>query len=164
MHFKILWCSCFRDAGIYNREHFVEFDERIFQQTIAIPTGTNLGQLLAGLFLYPYVTDLIQDLMRAGKECLAQQFNFTYRYIDNVLSLNNSKFSEYLEFIYPRELEIKETSETTTSSSYFDLYLYIDKGNLTTMLYDSYFSVFEQQYFFFFCTSIRCLRLTVYPL
>ena len=46
------------------------------------------------------------------------------------------KFAEYLEFIYPRELEIKETTETAASSSYLDCYLYIDNGRLTTKLYD----------------------------
>ena len=62
------------------------------------------------------------------------QFNFPYRYKDDVLSLNNSKFSEYLEFIYPRELENEETFGTITSSSY--IYIYIDNGKLTTRLYD----------------------------
>ena len=38
-------------------------------------------------------------------------------YIDEVLSLKNTKFAEYLDFIYPRELEIKETTETAASSS-----------------------------------------------
>ena len=38
--------------------------------------------------------------------------------------------------IYPRELEIKETTETSASSSYLDCYLYIDNGKLTTRLYD----------------------------
>ena len=60
----------------------------------------------------------------------------TYRYIDNVLSLKTTKFAEYLEFIYPREFEIKETTETTASSSYLDCYLYIDNRKLTTRLYD----------------------------
>ena len=69
---------------------------------------------------------------------LAQQFNFTYRYIDDVLSLNNTKFAEYLEFItvYTCELEIKETTETAAASSYLDCYLYMDNGKLTTRLYD----------------------------
>ena len=66
----------------------------------------------------------------------AQQFNFTYRYIDDVLSLKNIKFAEYLEFINPRELEIKKTTETAASSSYLDCYLYIDNGKLATRLYD----------------------------
>ena len=61
---------------------------------------------------------------------------FTYRYIDDVLSLKNTKFAEYLEFIYPCELKIKETTETAASSSYLDCYLYIDNRKLTTRLYD----------------------------
>ena len=43
---------------------------------------------------------------------------------------NNSKFSEYLESIYPRKREIKETSETITSSLYLVLHLYIDIGQI----------------------------------
>ena len=41
-----------------------------------------------------------------------------------------------MEFIHPRELEIKETTETAASSSYLDCYLYIDNGKLATRLYD----------------------------
>ena len=89
---------------------FVEFDGRIFQQTIGIPMGTNCTLLLAGLFLYSCEAEFVKSLLLAGKKHLAQQFNFTYRYIDDVLSLKNTKFAEYLEFIYPRELEIKETT------------------------------------------------------
>ena len=58
--------------------------------------------------------------------------SFLYRYIDDVLSLKNTKVAEYLEFIYPRDLKIKETTVT----AYLDCYLYIDSGKLTTRLYD----------------------------
>ena len=115
---------------------FVEFGGRIFQETVGIPMGTNCAPLLAGLFLYSYEVEFVQSLLQAGKKHLAQQFNFTYRYIDDVLTLNNKKIAVYLEFIYPRELEIKETTETTASSLYLDCYLYIDNGKLTTRLYD----------------------------
>ena len=115
---------------------FVEFGGRIFQQTIGIPMGTNCAPLLADLFLYSYEAEFVQSLLQAGEKHLAQQFNFTYRYIDDVLSLKNTKFAEYLEFIYPRELKIKETTEAAASSSYLDCYLYIDNGKLTTRLYD----------------------------
>ena len=53
-----------------------------------------------------------------------------------ILSLNNTKLAEYLEFINPRELEIKETTETAASSSYLNCYLYSDNGKLTTRFYD----------------------------
>ena len=115
---------------------FVEFGGRIFQQTIGISMGTNCAPLLVDLFLYSYEAVFVQSLLQAGKKHLAQQFNFTYRYIDDVLSLKNTKFAEYLEFIYPCELEIKETTEAAASSSYLDCYLYIGNGKLTTRLYD----------------------------
>ena len=112
---------------IYNI--FVEFGDRILQQTIGIPMGTNCAPLLADLFLCSYEAEFIQSLLQAGKKHLAQQFSFTYRYIDDVLQ---TKFAEYLEFIYPRELDIKAAA----SSSYLDCYFYIDNGKLTTRLYD----------------------------
>jgi hypothetical protein len=36
---------------------------------------------------------------------LAQTFKSSFRYIDDVLSLNNSRFCDYLHRIYPNELE-----------------------------------------------------------
>jgi hypothetical protein len=48
-------------------------------------------------------------------------FNFTYRYIDDVLSINNSRFAEFLPLIYPPELEVKETTYTASSASFLDL-------------------------------------------
>ena len=111
---------------------FVEFTGRIFQQTIGIPMGTNCAPLLADLCIE---AEFVQSLLQAGKKHLAQQFNFTYRYIDDVLSLKNTNFAEYLEFICPRELKIKETTEAA-AFSYLDCYLYIDSGKLTTRLYD----------------------------
>ena len=114
---------------------FVEFGGRIFQQTIGIHMGTNSAPLLADLFLYSHEATFVQSLLQADKKQLAQQFNFTYRYID-VFSLKNTTFAEYLEFIYACELEIKKTTETAASSSYLDCYLYIDNGKLTTRLYE----------------------------
>ena len=53
--------------------------------------GTKCAPLLADLFLYSYEAEFVQSLLQAGKKHLAQQVNFTYRYIDDVLSLKNTK-------------------------------------------------------------------------
>jgi hypothetical protein len=67
----------------------------------------------------------------------ARAFYFTYRYIDDVLSINNSRFAEFLPLIYPPELEVKETTDTTSSASFLDLYLeFDDSGQLSTNIYD----------------------------
>ena len=58
-----------------------------------------------------------------GKKKLASQFNFTYRYIDDVLSINNPDFDNYLGQMYPAELEIKDTMDSNTSASFLDLLL-----------------------------------------
>ena len=58
-------------------------------------------------------------------------------YIDYVLSLNNSKFGDYVERIYPIELEIKDTTYTVKSASCLDINLEIDnESRLKTKLYD----------------------------
>jgi hypothetical protein len=44
--------------------------------------------LLADLFLYSYETDFMYGLLKKNEKKLARSFNFTFRYIENVLSLN----------------------------------------------------------------------------
>ena len=79
----------------------------------------------------------MQELVRKKDKKLAISFNSTFRYIDDVLSLNNSKFGDYVDRIHPIELEIKDTTDTVKSASYLDLHLEIDnEGRLKTKLYD----------------------------
>ena len=74
---------------------------------------------------------------RQNKKKVARSFNFTLRYIDDVLSLNNSMFGDFVDRIYPSELEIKDTTDTDRSASYLDLHLEIDsEGRLRMKLYD----------------------------
>ena len=115
---------------------FVVFGGIVFQQTIGIPMGTNCAPLLADLFLYSYEAEYIQHLISNKQKKLAASFNFTFRYIDDVLSLNNDEFHNHLHAIYPPELEIKETTESASSASYLDLLLSVSKGTLSTKLYD----------------------------
>jgi len=89
---------------------FIMFQGRVFQQTVGIPTGTNYVLLLADLFLYSHEADFIQGLLKKNEKKLVRSFNFTFRYIDDVLSLNNSRFGDFFDLIYPIELEIKDTT------------------------------------------------------
>ena len=89
------------------------------------------------MFLYSYETGVIQGLLKKTEKKLAQSFNFTFRYIYYVLSLNNCKFGDFVDRIYPIELEIKDTRDTDRSASYLDLRLEIDsEGRLRTKLHD----------------------------
>jgi hypothetical protein len=88
---------------------FIMFGGRVFQQTVGIPTGTNYV-LLVDLFLYSHEADFIQGLLKKNEKKLVRSFNFTFHYIDDVLSLNNSKIGDFFDLIYPIELEIKDTT------------------------------------------------------
>ena len=64
--------------------------------------------------------------------------NSTFRYIDDILSLNNSSFDDFVDRIYPIELEINDTTDTDRFASYLDLHIEIDnEGRLRTKLYDN---------------------------
>jgi len=70
---------------------------------------------------------------------LAKNFNFSLRYIGDVLSLNYSRFGDYLYLIYPSELEVKDTIDIQRFASYLDIHLEIDNGKwLKTKVYDKH--------------------------
>jgi hypothetical protein len=83
-------------------------------------------------------------------------FNHTFRYVNEVLSISNHNFHNYVHLIYPDELEIKDTAEADKSASYLDIVLnVVSNGRLTTLLYDKcddfYFAIVK---FPFLCSSI----------
>ena len=80
---------------------FVVFAGKVFQQIIGIPMGTNCAPLLADIFMYSYEAEFIQSLLSTGMKWLASQFNFTFRYIDDTLSISNPDFEYYLGQMYP---------------------------------------------------------------
>jgi hypothetical protein len=110
--------------------------------------GTKCVLLLADLLLYihNYEAHFVQKLLRGNNKKLAVSFNHTFRYIDDVLSINNHNFHNYVHLTYPDELQIKDITESDKSASYLDILLNIDSnGRLTTTLYDKrddfYFSM-----------------------
>jgi hypothetical protein len=71
---------------------YVVFGDQVFQQPVGIPMGTNCPPLLADLFLYSYEAEFVQKLLQNNNKKLAVSFNHTFRYIDDVLSINNHNF------------------------------------------------------------------------
>jgi len=69
---------------------------------IGIPVGTNCAPLLAYLSLHTYEADFLQGLLKNKDRKLSQTFNSSFRYIDDVLWLNNSQFGDYQYRIYPK--------------------------------------------------------------
>ena len=106
---------------------YVVFAGKVFEQAVGIPMGTNCSLLLADIFLYSYKAEFIQSFLSIGKKQSVSRLNLTYRYIDDVLSISNQIFENYLGQMYPVELEIKDTLESITSAFYPDLLLSIGR-------------------------------------
>jgi hypothetical protein len=64
--------------------------------------GTNCASVFADLFLYSYEADFMQGLLKknGNEKKLALSFDFTFRDIDDVLTLNNSRGGDFVDRIY----------------------------------------------------------------
>ena len=71
--------------------------------------GTNFASLIADICLYSYEADFIQTSL----EQLASQFSFTYKNIDEVLSINNPDFDNYQGWCIPLSLRTKTRRRAT---------------------------------------------------
>ena len=97
--------------------------------------GTNCALLLADLFLYSYEAEFVHSLLKAVKKYFAQQFNFTYRYIDDVLALKTTNLKNIWNFSI--HVSLKERKQRRLQPPpHIWIALYIDNGKLTTSLYD----------------------------
>jgi hypothetical protein len=70
-----------------------------------------------------------RGFLKKDERKLARSFNFTFRYIDALLSLHNTTCSDcvdHIEPIYSFEIEIKGTTDTAETASCPDLHLDID--------------------------------------
>ena len=108
---------------------------RVFQQHIGIPMGTDCAPLLANLYLFYYEYNYMKNLMKLdyGK---ALKFNFTARYIDDLLSLNNTLFMNETPNIYSQELVLNRTSESDVHVSYLDINISIKHNLFLNNVYD----------------------------
>ena len=98
--------------------------------------GTNCVPLLADLFLYSYENEFLDKLIKEGKRKFARKFNLSYHYTDDLISFSNKRFKEFISDIYPKELTVSKTTESTSVASYLDLLVTRDKNNITIRSYD----------------------------
>ena len=109
------------------------FDGHVYQQTV-IPMCTNCALLVADVFLFSYEADSVQHLQNNKfKKQNKTSFNLTFCYIDDAISLNNPKFNDSIDVIYPEELEIKDTTDAPKWDNDLDIRLEFDEDcNLYT--------------------------------
>ena len=87
--------------------------------------------------MHSFEAHFMQHLQKSKFKKQKTSFNLTFYYVDDVLSLNNHKFNDYIDVIYPEELEIKNTTDAPKWVNYLDIRLEFDEdGKFYTRLYD----------------------------
>ena len=121
---------------IFLNNIFIKFNNKIYQQVIGIPTGSNCSQELANLYLLSYEYEHVIHLIEEGlEEATYTQFNS--RYIDDLLSFNDMGYMELVYTdIYPKEMVLNKTNTTSISADYLDVHIEIVNDKFVTSLYD----------------------------
>ena len=97
---------------------YVNIGDRTYRQCVGIPMGTDCAPLLANLFFITSI-NIWKNLIK-NNITLARKFNHTMRYVDDLLTLNNSAFEQRISDTYPSELQLKRTTECPNKLSYLD--------------------------------------------
>ena len=93
-------------------------------------------RFLANLLLYYYESSWLKSIKKTNNH-LARKFGKVFRYIDDLLALNDANFFEsYHHQIYPSELQLNKENEVNTETNFLDLHISIDNKVFTTKLYD----------------------------
>ena len=135
-----LYLSC--DDVVYLLEWLVDntyvtIGDKIFKQCIGIPMGTDCAPYLANLFLYAYEFDFMNNLIKKKNWMMLRKFSRCFRYIDDLLTINNDNFMErWAHKIYPQELSLTCEDKTDQEVNFLDLHLEIKKQTLSHRLFD----------------------------
>ena len=86
--------------------------------------------------LFYYESTWLNSIKRSNN-ILARKFGQVYRYIDDLLAINDGhSFEQYYRDIYPDELQLNKENESDLSTNFLDLHIEIDNGVFTTRIFD----------------------------
>ena len=98
--------------------------------------GTNSARLVADLFLLCYERDFMLFLSEDNQSDVIEAFNSTFRYLDNLLNIDNNFFESMINRIYLTELQLNIANVSDNEASFLDLHLSISDGFVKTKIYD----------------------------
>jgi hypothetical protein len=108
---------------------YVANGNTLYRQSVGIPMGTNCGPVVANLYLYAYESKFIDGLIQNNQTETAKKFHTTFRFIDDVLSLDNNAFRN--SRIYPPGLTLNETTEPNMTTAFIGMQIKKDQNKWT---------------------------------
>ena len=109
--------ECYKLVTDVIENTYVTFADFVFKQVKGVPMGGNASPMLADLSLAMLEYKFLQN---TSNFALAKEFNYTCRYIDDILSINidgpTIDFLQLAKNIYPVSLELSKTSEINNAT------------------------------------------------
>ena len=87
---------------------YIRFVSKLYRQIVDIPMGTYCAPLQADLFLFCYERDLMLSLSDDNQPEVNETINSTFRYLDDLLNIENNFFDSMVNHIYRSELQLKK--------------------------------------------------------
>ena len=98
--------------------------------------GTNCAPLVADLFLFCYERDFMMSLSDDKQADIIDAFNTTFRYLNDILKINNVYFDNMVSQIYLSELYLNKANTSYTEAAFLDLHLSNSIYIVSTKIYD----------------------------
>lgn len=115
---------------------YFRLGDKLFRQDVGIPMGSDPAPAFANLFLFHYESSWLNSIKKTNN-ILARKFGQVFRYIDDLLALNDGhSFESYHHDIYPEELQLNKENDDNNSTNFLDLHITIENGVFTTKLFD----------------------------
>ena len=115
------------------RNSYILFDNKIFRQIKGIPMGSNYSPNAANLYLHFYEDKFLKINPLAGR----LRYKNSFRFIDDLLCINNRDSLYDINSIYPRSLQITNTnSDPHKKCAFLDISIEIVNGIINHKIYD----------------------------
>ena len=114
---------------------YIRIGAKLFRQIMGIPMGTNCAPLVADLFLFCYERNFMFLSEEKHSEVIGA-FSSTFRYLDDLLNIDNSYFDGLISQIYPSERQLIKQILLKPKAPFLDLHLSISDGFISCKIYD----------------------------
>ena len=122
--YKLWSCQKMCDALHYLLDNiFIRFGSKLYRQIVGIPMGTNCALLVADLFSFFYERDFMLSLSDNNQADIIEAFNSTFRYLDDLLNIDDPYFEQILGQIYPTDFQLNKANSSDTEAPFLDLNL-----------------------------------------
>ncbi|MEL6542770.1 MAG: hypothetical protein AAFQ34_15395 [Pseudomonadota bacterium] len=112
---------------------FIYFDNKIYKQVMGIPMGANFSPNAANLYLHFYESKFMN--INCNENRLV--YSYVYRFIDDLLAINNGSILRDINSIYPPALEIQNTNVAPHGKcSFLDIDIEITDNRFVHKVYD----------------------------